>query len=156
MTGALLWTVSQYSVSTSLTLYHKLLTSPPPASHPPHYGLVSLTLRRGTLQSLLSVDHCWQWVAMTTVQAIHRHPSLPAREWEWTKVGDIPAARNHGSGVVLPSGDLLVTGGQDSSLKLTSQVDVASVLNLCLIPKPHSAGLGMRFAPVLFCLHSDH
>ena len=67
-----------------------------------------------------------------------------------------PAACNHGSGVVLPSGDLLVTGGQDSSLKLTSQVDVASVLNLCLIPKPHVAGLGMRFVSILFCLHSDH
>ena len=75
---------------------------------------------------------------------------------KWTKVGDIPAARNHGSGVVLPSGDLLVTGGQDSSLKLTGQVDVASVLNLFLIPKPHVAGLGMRFVSVLFCLHSDH
>ena len=49
---------------------------------------------------------------------------------KWTKVGDIPAARNHGSGVVLPCGNLLVTGGQDSSLKLTGQVDVASVLNL--------------------------
>ena len=75
---------------------------------------------------------------------------------KWTKVGDIPAARNHGSSVVLPSGDLLVTGGQDSSLKLTSQVDVASVLKLCLIPKTHVAGLGMRFVSVLFCLHSDH
>ena len=96
---------------------------------------------------------------MTTVQAtqtsISSYTDIHFYQPEcgkWTKVGDIPAARNHGSGVVLPSGDLLVTGGQDSSLKLTSQVDVASVLNLCLIPKPRVAGLGMRFLYYLFAL----
>ena len=38
-----LLTVSKYSVSPSLTLYHKLLTSPLLASHP-HFGVGSLTL----------------------------------------------------------------------------------------------------------------
>ena len=48
---------------------------------------------------------------------------------QWTKVGDLPNAREYCSCVVLPSGELLVAGGQESSLKLTSRVDVASVLN---------------------------
>ena len=46
---------------------------------------------------------------------------------KWTKVGDLPNARYYCSCVVLPSGELLVAGGQDSSS--TSRVDVASVLN---------------------------
>ena len=48
---------------------------------------------------------------------------------QWTKVGDLPNARYYCSCVVLPSGELLVAGGEDSSDKLTSQVDMASVLN---------------------------
>ena len=42
----------------------------------------------------------------------------------------------------------------DIHLYQPSQVDVASVLNLCLIPKPHVAGLGMRFVSLLFGLYS--
>ena len=48
---------------------------------------------------------------------------------QWTKVGDLPNARYYCSCVVLPSGELLVAGGEDSSDELTSRVDVASVLN---------------------------
>ena len=48
---------------------------------------------------------------------------------QWTKVGDFPNARYYCSCVVLPSGELLVAGGDESSVELTSQVDVASVLN---------------------------
>ena len=48
---------------------------------------------------------------------------------QWTKVGDLPNARDYCSCVVLPSGELLVTGGRESSVGQTSRVDVASVLN---------------------------
>ena len=48
---------------------------------------------------------------------------------QWTKVADLPNARKFCSCVVLPSGDLLVAGGWDSSGQRTSRVDVASVLN---------------------------
>ena len=48
---------------------------------------------------------------------------------QWTKVGDLPNARYYCSCVVLPSGELLVAGGHESSVELTSRVDVASVLN---------------------------
>ena len=48
---------------------------------------------------------------------------------QWTKVGDLPNAREYCSCVVLPSGELLVAGGRESSGQRTSRVDVASVLN---------------------------
>ena len=48
---------------------------------------------------------------------------------QWTKVGDLPNARDYCSCVVLPSGELLVAGGRESSVGRTSRVDVASVLN---------------------------
>ena len=47
---------------------------------------------------------------------------------QWAKVGDLPNARYFCSCVVLPSGELLVAGGEEGN-KLTSRVDVASVLN---------------------------
>ena len=48
---------------------------------------------------------------------------------QWTKVGDLPNARHYCSCVVLPSGELLVAGGGESSVRWSSRVDVASVLN---------------------------
>ena len=48
---------------------------------------------------------------------------------QWTKVGDLPNARRYCSCVVLPSGELLVAGGEDKSYDLTRRVEVASVLN---------------------------
>ena len=48
---------------------------------------------------------------------------------QWTKVGDLPNVRQHCSCVVLPSGELLVAGGEDSYGLPTSRVHVASVLN---------------------------
>ena len=48
---------------------------------------------------------------------------------QWTKVGDLPNARDCCSCVVLPSGELLVAGGRESSVRWSSRVDVASVLN---------------------------
>ena len=48
---------------------------------------------------------------------------------QWTKVGDLPNAREYCSCVVLPSGELLVAGGSESSVEFSSRVDVASVLN---------------------------
>ena len=48
---------------------------------------------------------------------------------QWTKVGDLHNARYYCSSVVLPSGELLVAGGRESSVRWSSRVDVASVLN---------------------------
>ena len=48
---------------------------------------------------------------------------------QWTKVGDLPNTRHYCSCVVLPSGELLVAGGRESSVGWSSRVDVASVLN---------------------------
>ena len=48
---------------------------------------------------------------------------------KWIKVGDLPSARHYCSCVLLPSGELLVAGGEESSVELPSRVDVASVLN---------------------------
>ena len=48
---------------------------------------------------------------------------------QWTKVGDLPNARDYCSCIVLPSGELLVAGGYESSVGWSSRVDVASVLN---------------------------
>ena len=47
---------------------------------------------------------------------------------QWTKVGDLPNAREYCSCVVLPSGELLVAGGRESSVLCSSRVDVASDL----------------------------
>ena len=47
---------------------------------------------------------------------------------QWTKVGDLPNARCYCSCVVLPSGELLVAGGRESSVLCSSRVDVASDL----------------------------
>ena len=48
---------------------------------------------------------------------------------QWTKVGDLPNVRCYCSCVVLPSGELLVAGGRESSVGWSRRVDVASVLN---------------------------
>ena len=48
---------------------------------------------------------------------------------QWTKVGDLPNARDYCSCVLLPSGKLLVAGGGGESSVRTSRVDMASVLN---------------------------
>ena len=46
---------------------------------------------------------------------------------QWTKVGDLPNARQYCSCVVLPSAELLVAGGHENSGQQTSRVNVASV-----------------------------
>ena len=48
---------------------------------------------------------------------------------EWTKVGELPNARRYCSCVLIPSGEMLVAGGYNSSKQITSQVDMASVQN---------------------------
>ena len=58
----------------------------------------------------------------------HIHLYQPESE-KWTNVGDLPNAREYCSCVVLPSGELLVAGGHENYVGLTSRVDVASVLN---------------------------
>ena len=48
---------------------------------------------------------------------------------QWTKVGELPNVRQYCTCVVLPSGEVLVAGGEESSVELTSRVNVASVVN---------------------------
>ena len=62
-----------------------------------------------------------------TITDIHLYQ--PESE-QWTKVGDLPNVREYCSCVVLPSGELLVAGGQESYVELTSRVDVAPFLNM--------------------------
>ena len=47
---------------------------------------------------------------------------------QWTKVGDLPNACQYCSCVVLPSGELLVAGGQESVVGWINQVNMVSVL----------------------------
>ena len=114
-------------MSPSLTLYRKLLTSPLLASHP-HYGVVCLpdTLLENSATiavqgSLLTVGGHDNSIRTDI------HLYQPESE-QWIKVGDLPSARHYCSCVVLPSGELLVAGGEESYAR-TSRVDVASVLN---------------------------
>ena len=48
---------------------------------------------------------------------------------KWTKFGDLPSARCYCSCILLPSGKLLVAGGDKGDRKRTERVDVISVLN---------------------------
>jgi len=49
---------------------------------------------------------------------------------ESEQVGDLPNVHEYCSCAMLPSGELLVAGGQESYVELTSRVDVAPVLNM--------------------------
>jgi len=51
------------------------------------------------------------------------HPSSN----NWSKVGELPTARSGCSCTMLPSGEILVTGGLDDNGKISSRVDVAKV-----------------------------
>ena len=72
--------------------------------------------------SLLTVGGRYDYTKSTDI-----HLYLPESE-QWTKVGDLPNVRGYCSCVVLPNGELLIAGGEDS-LKLTSRVDVGSFLH---------------------------
>ena len=54
------------------------------------------------------------------------HVYQPATN-NWKQVGELPTARSSSACTLLPSGELLVTGGVDSSGNRTSRVDVAAM-----------------------------
>ena len=56
------------------------------------------------------------------------HLYLPESK-KWTKVGDLPTARSLCSCILLPSGELLVAGGDNIDRKRSEGVDVSSVLS---------------------------
>ena len=47
----------------------------------------------------------------------------------WNKVGDLPTEREDCACCLLPSGEILVAGGEDRNGKWTSQIDMAAVKN---------------------------
>ena len=62
----------------------------------------------------------------TVSTAIHLyHPETNT----WTEVGNLPTPRYYCSATVLASGELLVSGGRDQQDKLTTLVDIATILD---------------------------
>ena len=104
-------TVDQSTTCKSPTLWHRLPDTP-----------LSCSAAIGHRGFLLTVGGYDDYRTRTDI-----HLYQPESE-QWTKVGDLPNARYYCACVVLPSGELLVAGGEDSYL-WTSRVNVASVLN---------------------------
>ena len=62
----------------------------------------------------------------TVSTAIHLyHPETD----EWTKVGEVPTPRSYCSVALLPSGEFLVSGGRDQHRRLTTLVDIATIVD---------------------------
>ena len=62
----------------------------------------------------------------TASTAIHLyHPETD----EWTKVGEVPTPRYYCSVTLLPSGEFLVSGGRDQQGRLTTLVDIATIVD---------------------------
>jgi len=62
----------------------------------------------------------------TASTAIHLyHPETNT----WTEVGNLPTPRYYCSATVLASGELLLSGGQDQQDKLTTLIDIATILD---------------------------
>ena len=62
----------------------------------------------------------------TASTAIHLyHPETD----EWTKVGEVPTPRCYCSVTLLPSGEFLVSGGYDQHRRLTTLVDIATIVD---------------------------
>ena len=104
-------TVDQSTASKSPALWCRLPDTPLSCS-------TAISLRGYLLVVGGSHDNC-------TRTDIHLYQ--PESE-QWTKVGDLPNAREYCSCVVLPSCELLVAGGRESSVRWSTRVDVASVL----------------------------
>ena len=104
-------TVDQYTTSKSPALWCRLPDTPLENS-------AAISLRGYLLAVGGSHDN-------STRTDIHLYQ--PESE-QWIKVGDLPNAREYCSCVVLPSGELLVAGGRESSVLCSSRVDVASDL----------------------------
>ena len=106
-------TVDQSTASKSATLWHRLPDTPLENS--------TAIAVRGSLLTVGGYDDGRR------IADIHLYQPESKK---WTKVGELPNARHFCSCVVLPNGELLVAGGSDNSGgRLTTRVDVASVLN---------------------------
>ena len=104
-------TVDQSTASKSPTLWRRLPDTPLENS-------TAIVLRG----SLLTVGGC-----DNAIRSADIHLYQPESK-KWIKVGDLPNTRHFCSCVVLPSGELLVAGGSESS-STPSQVHMATVLN---------------------------
>ena len=104
-------TVDQSTASKSPVLWHCLPDTPLENS-------VAITVR-GSLLTVGGYDNG----VRTDI-----HLYQPESE-QWTEVGDLPTAHCYCSCVVLPSGEMVVAGGNNGPFKQTIQVDVAPVLN---------------------------
>ena len=105
-------TISKYTASKPVQLWRRLPDTP-------HTYSTAIALRG----SILVVGGLIGGSQRST--AIHLY--LPESQ-KWTKVGDLPSTRHHCSCVLLPSGELLIAGGDESYAK-TSRVDMASVID---------------------------
>ena len=106
-------TISQSTTTKSPALWYLLPGSPLTCS-------AAITLHG----SLLTVGGRYDNDTSSTAIYLYQPESK-----EWTKVGELPNARRYCSCVLIPSGEMLVAGGYDSSKQITSQVDVASAQN---------------------------
>ena len=73
--------------------------------------------------SLLTVGGRHDNTASTAIHLYHPETNT------WTEVGNLPTPRYYCSATVLASGELLVSGGRDQQGKLTTLVDIATILD---------------------------
>jgi len=73
--------------------------------------------------SLLTVGGVHDNTASTAIHLYHPETNT------WTEVGNLPTPRCYGSATVLASGELLVSGGHNQQDKLTTLVDIATILD---------------------------
>ena len=73
--------------------------------------------------SLLTVGGRHDYTVSTAIHLYHPETNT------WTKVGNLPTPRYCCSATVLASGELLVSGGYDQQHKLTTLVDIATILD---------------------------
>lgn len=104
--------VSNSSARKSPALWCRLQDTP--------LGYSAATTLRGSLLAVGGL--CDDGTSSTT---IHLYQSESEK---WTKIGDLPTACYYCSCISLPSGELLVVGGEKSSARYTSRVNVAAIL----------------------------
>ena len=103
-------TVSQSTNREAPSLWHRLPDTP--------LGFSAVTTLRGSLLTLGGNDSGTSSTAIYLYQPESR---------KWDRLGDLPAAREYCSCIPLPSGELLVAGGEEGYDRYSSRVDVATL-----------------------------
>ena len=103
-------TVSQSTNCEAPSLWRRLPDTP--------LGFSAVTTLRGSLLTLGGND------SGTSSTAIYLYQPESRR---WDRLGDLPAAREYCSCIPLPSGELLVAGGEEGYDRYSSRVDVATL-----------------------------